>query len=162
MSVSSDVKPHSVHRLYKAGSWEGLTSIVCNKCGIDKDNAEYNVYRYTCKTCVGTQVRAKAPKQDANSTRLYKNGVWPSLSSIVCSKCNEDKSKTEYKTNRYVCTSCSKEQMRDLNKRKEGGRYNDLQKQYNARYEASAHGRDRRKEYREKLKIVGEPLPIPK
>ena len=42
--------------------------------------------------------------------------------------------------------------MRELNKKKETGKYDELQKQYNARYEATPYGMQRRKEYREKQK----------
>lgn len=158
-SVESDVpkaavKQHSVQRLYKAGSWDALERIVCNKCKEEKDKAHYSLYRYTCKQCVGSTVRPITERTEPNKKRLYKNGAWATLETITCGSCHADKAKSEYKPNRYICTVCSKTHMRELNKRKDGGKYADLQKQYNARYEATPHGMERRREYREKLKAA--------
>ena len=46
--------------------------------------------------------------------------------------------------------------MRELNKKKLDGRYDEQQKVYNVKYEASSGGVQRRKEYRQKLKDLRE------
>jgi hypothetical protein len=146
------VKPHSVARLYKAGTWDTLEKIVCNGCGVEKEKVEFHVYRYTCKQCVGVPVASKT-RTAPSKQRLYKNGEWAGLENIICSACNTAKEKSEFKVNRYICMVCSKLHMRELNKKKQDGKYDELQKEYNARYEATPHGMQRRAEYREKQKI---------
>jgi hypothetical protein len=148
----TDVKRQSVIRLYKAGSWDTLDKIVCNKCKQEKDKYEYSMYRYTCKQCVGIPVAKSKPRTEPHKHRLYKNGDWAIHDHIVCSACKEDKLKIDFKINRYICIPCSKARMRELNKKKNGGKYDDLQKEYNAHYEATPHGMKRRQEYRDKQK----------
>jgi hypothetical protein len=159
--MNSSIKSHTVKRLYKAGSWASLNRIVCNKCTIEKDKGAYAPNRYTCRDCV---TAAPAPQKEKEPTkehlkavdvpkkRIYKNGVWATLDTITCNDCNETKERTAFKINRYICMDCSKKHMRALNAKKGEGKYAELQKVYNARYEASPHGTQRRKEYREKLK----------
>ena len=151
-TCTTAIKKHSVRRMYKAGTWDDLAKIVCNKCQVEKDKTEYSAYRYTCKLCVGTPVKAKLERTEPNKHRLYKNGAWATLEKITCSTCNEEKQKADFKLNRYICIPCSKAHMRELNKKKEGGKYDELQREYNARYEATPHGMQRRQEYREKQK----------
>lgn len=91
---------------------------------------------------------------DRKVKRLYKNGSWASLSEITCCKCGLTQNKQAYKLNRYVCTKCSNEHMRELNKKKLDGRYADLQRKYNSKYESSENGLQTRMEYREKLKLI--------
>jgi hypothetical protein len=168
----TSVKPHSVSRLYKAGSWETLEKIVCNRCKVEKTRQDnFSVYKYTCKPCAALKPARELDNHlsyacdDADGEgesaedrghvrvqRKYKNGSWASLDTICCGKCEVDKPRAEFKINRYVCIECSNAKMRELNKKKDAGKYNDLQKQYNARYETTEHGRQRRAEYREKMK----------
>ncbi len=38
--------------------------------------------------------------------RLYANKSWPQLLTIICSNCGEEKEKSEYYKNRYICRGC--------------------------------------------------------
>ena len=88
--------------------------------------------------------------------RAYSNGSWESLADIVCNKCNQCLCKSSFKVNRYICVTCCKGNMSEFNKKKLDGRYDEKQKIYNAKYEASDGGVQRRREYRQKLKDLRE------
>jgi hypothetical protein len=163
------VKRHSVPRIYKAGSWDTLDLIVCNKCNIEKSKDNYQVYRYTCKACMAlkspiTETESQVidepelnldPVQTVEpivrAKRKYKNGSWASLDVITCGKCDHEKPRDAFKVNRYVCMECSNAVLREHNKKKDTGKYSVLQKEYNAKYEATPHGQERRVKYREKV-----------
>lgn len=167
------IKPHSVKRIYKAGTWQDLQMITCNKCFINKTKVDFPIYRYTCKACLAVKVShpidtidtelksTTAAASDASSSatgaskaaRRYKNGSWGALDNIVCGRCQLDKPKSAYKVNRYVCIDCSNALLKEHNQHKDG-KYQEAQKEYNSKYERSEHGQARRAEYREKLKEI--------
>jgi hypothetical protein len=94
------------------------------------------------KVTVDVNIRAK---------RKYKNGSWAALDVITCGRCDIEKPRDAFKINRYVCMECSNAVLREHNKKKDTGKYSILQKEYNAKYEATAHGQERRIKYREKV-----------
>lgn len=158
---NDEVRKHSVSRIYKAGTWDSLTFIICNKCRIEKKKENYAHHRYTCRECVNEckKIAKQQPKEIATEKhpknqkqRMYKNCSWASLATIKCGKCDIEKPREDFKENRYICRKCCNEHMKELNKKKSDGRYVNLQKEYYMKYENSEHGAARRREYRNKLK----------